>query len=68
MAERERQPRGRKKFVKMRPFWIQPELLERLRATQDAMYARVGVRQSQAEVLRTAIAHGLDILDRKLNR
>ena len=32
------------------------------------MFARVGVRQSRAEVLRTAISHGLDTLDRKLSR
>ncbi len=68
MAERERIPRARKKLVKLDSFWVPPELLERLRATQDAMFARVGVRQSRAEVLRTAITHGLDALDRKLSR
>lgn len=67
MAERER-AKPRKKLVKLDSFWVPPELLERLRATQDAMFARVGVRQSRAEVLRTAISHGLDTLDRKLSR
>ena len=67
MAERER-AKPRKKLVNPDSFWVPPERLERLRATQDARVARVGVRQSRAEVLRTAISHGLDTLDRKLSR
>ena len=65
MAEVERPKR---KKIKLDSFWIQPELLDRLRAAQDAMFARVGVRQSRAAVLRTVIAYGLDTIERRLSR
>jgi hypothetical protein len=67
MAERDRPARPRKK-VKLDSFWIQPELIDRLRAIQETMHARVGVKQTRAEVLRTAISYGLDTLERKLSR
>lgn len=68
MAERARSPKSPRKLVKLDSFWVQPELLDRLHATQEALYARVGVRQSRAEVLRAALSQGLDALDRKLSR
>lgn len=63
MAEGER---PRRKKIKLDSFWIQPELLDRLCEAQDAMFARIGVRQSRAAVLRTAISYGLDTIERKL--
>ena len=68
MAERTRTPRAAKKLVKLDSFWVPPELIDRLRATHETMFARIGVKQSRAEVLRTAISLGLDALDRKLSR
>jgi hypothetical protein len=67
-AERQRSPRAARKLVKLDSFWVPPELIDRLHATQEAMYARVGVRQSRAELLRAALSQGLDALDRKLSR
>jgi hypothetical protein len=66
MAERRTPKPG--KLVKMHPFWIQPELLDRLRAAQEALGASVGVKQSQSEMLRAAISLGLDAFERKLSR
>jgi hypothetical protein len=68
MAERQRSPKSPRKLVKLDSFWVPPELIDRLHATQEAMYARIGVKQSRAELLRAALSQGLDALDRKLSR
>ena len=64
----ERAPKPARKKVKLDSFWIQPELIERIRTAQEAMCARIGIRLTRAEVLRTAISYGLDTMERKLRR
>jgi hypothetical protein len=64
----ERRPRSTKpnKLVKMHPFWIQPELIERLHAVQSTVSQRVDIQQPMAEILRRVIAMGLEAYEQRL--
>jgi hypothetical protein len=62
-VDRRRKPQG--KFLKMHPFWVPPELFERLKQTQVSAMKRVQFKVSRSELLRTIIALGLDEYDRR---
>ena len=64
----ERKPRAPKpnKLVKFHPFWIQPELVDRLQRVRSTASARVDVPQPMSEILRLVISLGLDAYEQRL--
>jgi len=65
-VERRQRPAKPNKLVKMHPFWIQPELVERLQRVRTAASTRVDIQQPMSVLLRLVITLGLDVYEQRL--
>ena len=65
-VERRQRPAKPNKLVKMHPFWIQPELVERLQRVRTAASTRVDIQQPRSVLLRLVITLGLDVYEQRL--